>query len=101
DAADLLVELGDVGADLRADLDDRLMQLALELIAERMAGVEQLRHVRAQLPRRRIDDLELLLDADGEGVRHQAMISYGPLRRIADWLVLSGFLALAAAARLW
>ena len=29
--------------------------------------VEHLLHVRAQLPRLRIDDLELLLDAEGEG----------------------------------
>jgi hypothetical protein len=69
DAEDLLPQLAHVGADLRADFDDRLMQLALDLIAEhRRARRQQLRHVRPQLPRLRIDDLELLLDADGEPV---------------------------------
>ena len=37
DVADLALELGDVGADLRADLDDRLVELALDLVAERGA----------------------------------------------------------------
>ena len=58
-------------ADLRADLDDRLVQLALDLIAERRrARRQQLGHVRPQLPGLGIDDLELFLDADGEAVRH-------------------------------
>ena len=35
DVVDLVLELVDVGADFGADLDDRLVQLALELIAER------------------------------------------------------------------
>ena len=56
---------------LRADLDDRLVHLALDLIAERRrARREQLGDVRAQLPGLGIDDLELFLDADGEAVCH-------------------------------
>ena len=74
DVADLVLELGDVGADLRADLDDRLVELALDLIAERGARRQQLGHVRAQLPGLGVHDLELFLDADGEGVRHQRII---------------------------
>ena len=62
----------DVGADLGADLDDRLVHLALDLIAEAPGAldVEQLGDVRAQLPRVGIDDLEFFLDADGERVLH-------------------------------
>ena len=56
-----------VGADLGADLDDRLVHLALELIAEgRGARRQQLGNVRSQLPRVGVDDLEFFLDADGE-----------------------------------
>ena len=56
---------------VRPHLDDRLVQLALHLVAEhRRAGRHQFADVRAQLPRLRVDDLELFLDADGEAVRH-------------------------------
>ena len=62
-----VAQLGDVGADPRADLDDRLVHLALDLVAEhRRARRQQLGHVRAQFPRLRVDDLELLFDAEGE-----------------------------------
>src|SRR5687768_6441698 len=66
---DLLARLGDVGADLRADLDDRLHHLALHALAEarRRHGEERL-DVALQLAVA-IDDLELLLDPDGE-TRH-------------------------------
>ena len=58
----------DVGADRRADLDDRLVHLALDLVLEPLLPFrEHLRDVRAQLARLGIDDLELLLDAEGEG----------------------------------
>ena len=67
DAADLVVELFDVGADLRADLDDRLVELALELITEsRGARYQELGNMGSQLPRVRVDYLELFFDADGE-----------------------------------
>ena len=70
-----LAQLRHVLADLRADFDDRLVELALDLLAQRgRAGREQLGDVRAQLPGLRIDDLELLFDADGEPVRHGGMI---------------------------
>ena len=59
-------------ADRRADLDDRLVHLALDLVAERRRSRrEQLADVRAQLPRGGVDDLELFLDADGEPVGHR------------------------------
>ena len=60
------------------ELHDRLVHLALHLIAQRRrSGREQLRDVRAQLPGRRVDDLELLLDADREPVRHGVHRSTG------------------------
>ena len=46
DAKDLIAQLGDVAADPGAHLDDRLMQLALDLVPEhRCARDEQFRHV--------------------------------------------------------
>ena len=79
----------DVGADLRADLDDRLVHLALDLIAERRrARREELGHVRPQVSALGVDDLEFLLDADGEAVhegddtsvdsRQSAVVSHSP-----------------------
>src|SRR5207253_9638550 len=54
-----------------ADLDDRLVQLRLDLIAEGGgARRQQLRDVRTELPRLGVDNLKLLLDADGEAVLH-------------------------------
>ena len=71
-------ELVDARADLGADLDDRLMHLALDVIAEgRRARREELGDVRPQLPRGRIDDLEFFLDADGKRVSH------GVLRQVS------------------
>ena len=75
DVGHLVLELRDVGANLGADLDDRLVQFALDLIAQRRrARRQELRDVRPQLPGVRVDDLELFLDADGEGVGHPAII---------------------------
>src|SRR4029453_3328769 len=66
--ADVLADLGDVLADPGADLDHRLMHLRLDpLLQEDLSLVEDLLDVRAQLSRLRIQDLELLLDAEGEG----------------------------------
>ncbi len=68
-AVDLLAQLADVGADLRADLDDRLVHLALDLLPEhRRARRQELGHVRPQLSALGVDDLEFLLDAEGEAV---------------------------------
>ena len=70
-ADDFLGQLADVRTDLGPDLDDRLVHLALDLIAEGgHARRQQLLHVRAKLPGLGIDDLELFLDADGERVLH-------------------------------
>ncbi len=66
-AEDFLAQLVDVGADPRADLDDRLVHFALDLIAEhRPARGKELGHVRAQFAALRVDDLELFFDAEGE-----------------------------------
>src|SRR5215207_8289775 len=74
-AADLVLELLDVRADLRADFHDRLVELAFDLIAERRrAGREQLGHVGSELARLGVHSLELLLDADREGVGHHEII---------------------------
>ena len=52
-------------ADLGADLDHRLVQFGLDLLAEdELALLEDLRDVRLQLPRLRVDDLVLFLDPD-------------------------------------
>src|SRR5262249_21172635 len=65
--ADVLADLVDVLADARADLDDRLVHLGLHpLLQHELALVEDLLYVRAKLARVRIDDLELLLDAERE-----------------------------------
>ncbi len=64
---DLPRELGDVATDARADFDDGLVQLVLELIAERRRRrFDQLARHRAKLTRDWIDDLKLFFDADGE-----------------------------------
>jgi hypothetical protein len=56
---------------LRADLDDRLVHLGLDLIAEdRWTRCEELRNVGAEVTRGGIDDLKLFLDAGREGVIH-------------------------------
>ena len=65
---DVLAYLRDVPADAAADLDDRLVHLRLDaLLQDEPALLQDLLDVRAQLPRLRIDDLELLLDAEREG----------------------------------
>ncbi len=71
DLQHLVLELADVLADVRADLHDRLVHLALHLVAQRPAARgQQLRDVRAEFPGVGIDDLELLLDANREPVGH-------------------------------
>ncbi len=56
-----------VAADRRADLDDRVVHLALDLgLEQRLALRKHLLDVRLQLVRRGIDDLELFLDPDRE-----------------------------------
>ena len=67
-------------ADAGADLDDRLVHLRLDaLLEEEPALLEDLLDVGAQLARLRIDDLELLLDAEREGRAFRA--STRPLLR--------------------
>src|SRR2546430_16580830 len=66
---DLLPRLADVRADLRSGLDHRLHHFGLDLLAEaRPRRGKQCRAVALELPLA-VDDLELLLDADGEA-RH-------------------------------
>ena len=73
-AEDLVAQLADVAADPGADFDDRRVHLALDLVAEhRPAGRQELRHMRPQRAALRIDDLEFLLDTQGEW-RHEGMI---------------------------
>src|ERR1700752_2494728 len=74
-ANDLRRQLLDRSADLGTDFDDRLVHLALDVIAESgRARRQELLHVGSQLPRVGIDDLEFLLDADRESVLHAAAI---------------------------
>jgi len=71
-------EAGDVGAgflnvfaDAGAHFDLRLDHLRLDLFAEQHpALVENLRHVRTQLTRLRIDDLKLFFDPERELIEH-------------------------------
>src|SRR6266404_1508883 len=80
-------QAGDVGAsflnvlaDAGADLDLRLNHLRLDLLAENhLAFVEELRHVRTQLARLRIDDLKLFLNTKCELIEHTFYLS-PPLR---------------------
>ena len=66
--ADVPADLRDVLADAGAELDDRLVHLGLDpLLEHALALLEHLLDVGAQLPRLRVDDLELFLDAEGEG----------------------------------
>ena len=60
----------DVGANLGSKLDDRLVHLRLDVLFQRhFAIVKNLLNVGTQLARFRIDDLEFLLDPEGEYVR--------------------------------
>ena len=66
----LAPRLFDVLADGSADLDDRIVHLAFDLFAEPLLSLsEHFLDVRLQLPRLRIDDLELFFDAEREGGR--------------------------------
>ena len=59
--------VGDVAADVGAHLDDGLVHLGLDAFPEDHPSVlHDLLDVRAQLAGLRVDDLELLLDAEGE-----------------------------------
>ena len=63
---DLRARFADIGADLRARLDDRLHHLRLDLLAQaRTRGREERLTVALELPFG-INDLELLLDPDGQ-----------------------------------
>jgi hypothetical protein len=66
---DLPARVSDIVANLRAQLDDRLMHLGLDLFfQDHFALGENFLDVRTELARFRIDDLEFLFDADGENV---------------------------------
>ena len=68
DLQHLVLEARHVLTNRSANLDDRLMHLALDVIAEcGRTRREQLRDMGPQFPRCGIDDLKLFLDADGEG----------------------------------
>ena len=61
----------DVFANLSAHLDDGLVQLGLDLVADfRRACGNQLADMRAKFSRRRIDNLKFFLDADREAMSH-------------------------------
>jgi hypothetical protein len=70
-AQDLLARLGDAGADLGADLHDRLEHLRLDVLTQdRLGGRQQGVDVGLELAVR-ADDLELLFDADRQWVCHR------------------------------
>src|SRR5262249_38920959 len=67
--ADLRAGLADVAADAGPGLDDRLVHLRPDPLAEErvaLALLEELADVRVELARLGVDDLELFLDAEGE-----------------------------------
>src|SRR4029077_12838025 len=85
---DLLARFADVGADPRADLDDRLHHLRLHALFEvRPGGTDERLAVALQLAVS-VDDLELLLDADREPLNSPVHRSISRLRR--DWLTAGG-----------
>jgi len=64
-------QLADALADARAGFHNGLMQLVFHLLGNiRGSCGNKLADVRTQLARRRVNDLELFLDADGEAVSH-------------------------------
>jgi hypothetical protein len=66
---DLRARALDIGANLRAELNDRLVHLRFDVFLQRYLPVlENLLNVGSQLARLRIDDLEFLLDPKGENV---------------------------------
>src|SRR5882757_4937753 len=59
----------DIAANFRAQLDHRLMHFWLDLLLERnLAVFENFVNVRAQFPRRGINNRKFLLDAEGENM---------------------------------
>src|SRR6476620_2739195 len=83
---DLAPRFEDVAADRRADLDHRLVHLALDLVVQPLFTLgEELLNVGPQLARLRVDDLKLFLDAEGEGrLRHEGRMSRTTSLRSAD-----------------
>jgi hypothetical protein len=68
---DFIAQLRYIAADLCPDLDDRFVHLPLDLSAEpHRSRREQFRDVGSEVPGLWIDDLELLLHADGKPVGH-------------------------------
>ena len=66
---DLFARLVNILANLRAQLDDRLVHLRFHVLFQRHPPViENLLDVRTQLPRFRIDDLEFLFNPKSEDV---------------------------------
>src|SRR5262249_43939012 len=66
---DLVPRLPDVPTDARARLDDGLVHLRTHPLAQELVALpplDQLAHVRPELARLRVDDLELLFDAQRE-----------------------------------
>ena len=72
----LLSRAGYVVADLGAELHDRLMHLRLDVFLQQHLPVgQQLLDAGTQSARDRVDDLEFLLDAKGEDVRHNQCLA--------------------------
>jgi len=70
-AEDFIAKLGNVLANPRPDLDDRLMQFSFDLLTEgRCTRGEKLGDVRSKFPGLRVDDLEFFLDAHRKSVCH-------------------------------
>ena len=78
-ADDLGPRIVDVAADVGPEFDDRLVHLRLDLLVQcHRAGAENLLNVRTQFARLRIDDLEFLLDPEGEDVISRAHVPQQP-----------------------
>ena len=80
----MLAGIGDRLANLRAELDDRLVHLRLDLLLEQdLAALENFLNVRTQFARLGIDDREFFLDPE-----RKDMIWLGHVSKTASQIAL-------------
>src|SRR5438132_539006 len=95
-ACDVCASFLNILADSGTNFDLRLDHLGLDLLAEQHPPlIENLRHVRTQLARLRIDDLKLFFDTESELIEHERLSpSYPPHPKPAGRLGTPGLVLL-------